>query len=139
MMQIYKGIGTDHCDHEDLIDFLNYVFGMNGFDSGFYRLLPKLYRPAFRPEDHNFIVTEDGKLRAAVGSYPIALSVAGHELSAAGIGNVAAHPFHRGKGYMKEGCVEKCFRDIKAYCIFEGTNQIQKMVISGAVLSGHGH
>ena len=44
-----------------------------------------------------------------------------------------------GKGYMKEGCVEKCFRDIKAYCIFEGTNQIQKMVISGAVLSGQGH
>ena len=36
MMQIYKGIGTDHCDHEDLIDFLNYVFGMNGFDSGFF-------------------------------------------------------------------------------------------------------
>ena len=44
-----------------------------------------------------------------------------------------------GKGYMKEDCVEKCFRDIKAYCIFEGTNQIQKMVISGAVLSGKGH
>ena len=43
-----------------------------------------------------------------------------------------------GKGYMKEDCVEKCFRDIKAYCIFEGTNQIQKMVISGAVLSGKG-
>lgn len=105
-MQIYKGIGTDHCDHEDLIDFLNYVFGMNGFDSGFYRLLPKLYRPAFRPEDHNFIVTEDGKLRAAVGSYPIALSVAGHELSAAGIGNVAAHPFHRGKGWLHEGLHE---------------------------------
>ena len=110
MMQIYKGIGTDHCDHEDLIDFLNYVFGMNGFDSGFYRLLPKLYRPAFRPEDHNFIVTEDGKLRAAVGSYPIALSVAGHELSAAGIGNVAAHPFHRGKGYMKD-CMNMAMRD----------------------------
>ena len=110
MMQIYKGIGTGHCDHEDLIDFLNYVFGMNGFDSGFYRLLPKLYRPAFRPEDHNFIVTEDGKLRAAVGSYPIALSVAGHELSAAGIGNVAAHPFHRGKGYMKD-CMNMAMRD----------------------------
>lgn len=92
MMQIYKGIGTNHCDHEDLIDFLNYVFGMNGFDSGFYRLLPKLYRPAFRPEDHNFIVTEDGKLRAAVGSYPIALSVAGHELSAAGPATRCARP-----------------------------------------------
>jgi len=41
-----------------------------------------------------------------------------------------------GKGYMKEDCVEKIWRDIKAYCIFEGTNQIQKIVISGAVLSG---
>ena len=44
-----------------------------------------------------------------------------------------------GKGYMKEDCVEKMFRDIKAYCIFEGTNQIQKIVISGAVLSGKLH
>lgn len=44
-----------------------------------------------------------------------------------------------GKGYMKEWCVEKMFRDIKAYCIFEGTNQIQKIVISGAVLSGKLH
>ncbi|MEG2000629.1 MAG: acyl-CoA dehydrogenase family protein [Evtepia sp.] len=41
-----------------------------------------------------------------------------------------------GKGYMKEDCVEKIWRDIKAYCIFEGTNQIQKIVISGGVLSG---
>ena len=48
-MEIYKGIGTNHCDHEDLIDFLNYVFGMNGHDTGFYRLLPKLYRPHYRP------------------------------------------------------------------------------------------
>lgn len=44
-----------------------------------------------------------------------------------------------GKGYMKEDCVEKMFRDIKAYCIFEGTNQIQKIVISGAVMSGKAH
>lgn len=44
-----------------------------------------------------------------------------------------------GRGYMRDDCVEKCWRDIKAYCIFEGTNQIQKMVISGAVLSGKNH
>lgn len=44
-----------------------------------------------------------------------------------------------GKGYMKEDCVEKIWRDIKAYCIFEGTTQVQKMVISGAVLSGKKH
>jgi len=41
-----------------------------------------------------------------------------------------------GKGYMKEDCVEKIWRDIKAYCIFEGTTQVQKIVISGAVMSG---
>lgn len=44
-----------------------------------------------------------------------------------------------GKGYMKDGPIEKIFRDIKVYCIFEGTTQVQKMVISGAVLSGKGH
>lgn len=109
-MEIYKGIGTNHCAHEDLIDFLNYVFGMNGHDSGFYRLLPKLYRPQFRPEDYNFIVTEDGKLRGAVGAYPIKMSVMGQELSAIGIGNVAVHPFHRGKGYMKD-CMRLAMED----------------------------
>ena len=109
-MEIYKGIGTNHCDHEDLIDFLNYVFGMNGHDSGFYRLLPKLYRPHYRPEDYNFIVTEDGKLRGAVGAYPIHLSVMGEKLSAIGIGNVAVHPFHRGKGYMKD-CMKLAMDD----------------------------
>ncbi len=101
-MQIYKGIGTGHCAHEDLIDFLNYVFGMNGEAQGFYRLLPKLYRPAYRPEDDNFIVTEDGKLRAAVGAYPIEMEIMGERLSAVGVGNVAVHPFRRGQGYMKD-------------------------------------
>lgn len=109
-MLLYKGIGTDHCEHEDLIDFLNYVFNMNGFDSGFYRLLPKLYRPQFRPEDHNYIVTEDGKLRAAVGAYPIEMSVMGEKLTAVGIGNVAVHPFHRSKGYMKD-CMKLALDD----------------------------
>lgn len=44
-----------------------------------------------------------------------------------------------GKGYMKDGPIERIFRDIKVYCIFDGTTQAQKMVISGAVLSGRGH
>lgn len=39
-----------------------------------------------------------------------------------------------GTGYMRGGPVEKLFRDIKAYCIFEGTNQIQKIVISHSLL-----
>lgn len=112
-MEIYKGIGTDHCEHEDLIDFLNYVFGMNGTKSGFYRLLPKLYRPQYRPEDFNFIATENGKLRAAVGAYPIHMQVMGESLSAVGIGNVAVHPFSRGKGYMKD-CMKLAMDDAVA-------------------------
>ena len=109
-MEIYKGIAANHCDHEDLIDFLNYVFGMNGHDTGFYRLLPKLYRPHYRPEDYNFVVTEDGKLRGAVGAYPIHMNVMDEALSAIGIGNVAVHPFHRGKGYMKD-CMKLAMDD----------------------------
>ena len=35
-----------------------------------------------------------------------------------------------GYGYSKEYPVEKRFRDAKIYQIFEGTNEIQKMVIS---------
>ena len=88
-MEIYRGLAAGHCGHEELIDFLNYVFGMNGADSGFYRLLPKLYKPENRPEDYNYVVLEDGKLRAAVGAYPIELEVAGHVLPGAGEGYAA--------------------------------------------------
>lgn len=39
-----------------------------------------------------------------------------------------------GYGYSKEYPVEKLMRDAKIYQIFEGTNQIQRMVISGHLL-----
>lgn len=39
-----------------------------------------------------------------------------------------------GYGYCKEYPVEKLMRDAKIYQIFEGTNQIQRMVISGNML-----
>lgn len=99
-MEIYKGIGTDRCDNESLVDFLNYVFGMNGDGMSFYKLLPKLYKPEYRPEDFNYIATEDGRLRASVGAYPFSIRMAGETLKGIGIGNVAVHPMHRGKGYM---------------------------------------
>ncbi|MBP5159399.1 MAG: GNAT family N-acetyltransferase [Lachnospiraceae bacterium] len=111
-MDIYKGIGENRCDNETLVDFLNYVFGMNGNDTGFHKLLPKLYKPEYSPEKHNFITTEDGRLRAAVGAYPFSLNFAGTVLSGIGIGNVAVHPMHRGKGYMKE-CMNLALDDMK--------------------------
>ncbi len=40
-----------------------------------------------------------------------------------------------GYGYMREYPVEKIWRDSKIFQIFEGTNQVQRMVISGAILA----
>lgn len=99
-MNIYKGVASGKCDNESLVDFLNYVFGMNGDKASFYKLLPKLYKPEYHPEDYNYIAMEDGRLRASVGAYPFALKVSGETLRGIGIGNVAVHPMHRSKGYM---------------------------------------
>lgn len=41
-----------------------------------------------------------------------------------------------GYGYMREYPVERIWRDSKSYQIFEGTNQVQRMVISGQLLGG---
>jgi len=100
-LKIYKGLGTADM-REDLIDFLNYTFGYNGFDSGFLQNYPKLYNPEYNPCEHNYVVTENNKLKAAVGVYPRTLSVLGTEISLYGIGNVGVHPCSRSKGYMKD-------------------------------------
>jgi butyryl-CoA dehydrogenase len=43
---------------------------------------------------------------------------------------VKAVQVHGGYGYVKEYAVERFFRDIKVYEIFEGTNEIQRVVIA---------
>ncbi|MHB8512815.1 MAG: acyl-CoA dehydrogenase family protein [Actinomycetota bacterium] len=40
-----------------------------------------------------------------------------------------------GYGYIKDFPVEKWFRDSKIYCLFEGTSEIQRLVISRALAS----
>lgn len=40
-----------------------------------------------------------------------------------------------GSGYMKEQNVERMFRDAKITQIYEGTNEIQRLIISGAIFS----
>ena len=39
-----------------------------------------------------------------------------------------------GYGYMRDYPVEKLMRDAKLFQIYEGTNQIQRVVVSGAML-----
>jgi acyl-CoA dehydrogenase len=35
-----------------------------------------------------------------------------------------------GMGYMKDFPVERFYRDLRLYCIYEGTSEIQRMVIA---------
>ena len=41
---------------------------------------------------------------------------------------------HGGYGYIKEYAVERIYRDARIASIYEGTSQVQQMVISGAIL-----
>ncbi len=107
---IYKGRGNPEL-YDDLMDFMNYVFGFDGVREHFVRLLPKLYKPEHDPCHNNYIVTENGKLKAAVGAFDLELSVAGLTLSCRGIGNVATHPNCRGQGLMQE-CITLALDDM---------------------------
>lgn len=97
---IYYGRGTKEM-FDDYIDFINYVFGFNGNSSDFKKLLPKLYKYDLNPAGSSYVVTENGKLKAAVGAFDHDIEVCGKVLKTRGIGNVAVHPYSRGKGYMK--------------------------------------
>ena len=101
MQNIFKGRG-EGLDRMTYIDFINYVFGFNGHDTDFLKLLPKLYKEQYEPCYNSFVVTEDGEYRAAIGCFPRKFMVGDEELVSHGIGNVAVHPRHRSKGYMKD-------------------------------------
>ncbi|MBE6726538.1 MAG: GNAT family N-acetyltransferase [Ruminococcaceae bacterium] len=97
---IYIGRGTPEMRGE-LLDFLNLAFGMNGHDRDLLKWLPKLYNEENDPCGHNYVITENGRIRAAVGVYPRTLHVLDETVMTYGVGNVAVHPYHRSKGYMK--------------------------------------
>jgi alkylation response protein AidB-like acyl-CoA dehydrogenase len=41
---------------------------------------------------------------------------------------------HGGMGYMKESPIERIYRDMRLMRIFEGTSEVQRMVISRELL-----
>jgi len=100
MGEVYFGTG-EAFSPEELDDFLNYVFGFNGKDRDFAEMFPQIHRPEAKANRKNLVAAEDGRLLAAVGSYPRTLIVGEERLSVVGIGNVAVHPRTRGRGYMK--------------------------------------
>lgn len=101
MSELYIGRGNTEL-FDDYMDFLNYVFGFDGRENDFKKLLPKLYKKEYDPASKSYLVMENQKIKAAVGVYENEISVCGMKLHGAGVGNVAVHPYESSKGYMKK-------------------------------------
>ena len=92
-------------DFDDVMDFGNYVFSHAHRSIDFPSILPKLYKREFFNDAIHYIAREDGKIKAAVGAYPLEWEFpgpAGLVLPGRGIGMVSVHPYARSRGYMKE-------------------------------------
>jgi predicted N-acetyltransferase YhbS len=88
-------------DYDDLMDFGNYVFSHAHGPVDFPSLLPKLYRREYFMEGIHYLAKEDGRIRAAVGAYPLEMNILGNVLPGRGIGMVSVHPYARSRGYMR--------------------------------------
>ena len=98
--RIFCGKGND-IPYVDYMKLINESFGFLTPETEFIGIHPKLYREQYRPQDQNYVVTEDGLPVAAVGAYDHEITVCGRRIPCRGIGNVAVHPDHRSKGYMR--------------------------------------
>jgi len=97
-------------DYAEFMDLINLTFGFEDESVQFLRLLPKLYKPECKPVENNVVLKVNDEMRSAVGLFYNKMNVCSEELLCGGIGNVAVHPDHRGKGYMKA---------VMAYCLDE--------------------
>ena len=52
------------------------------------------------------------------------------------VGRVAdrAVQVHGGAGYISEYCVERFYRDVRLFRLYEGTSQIQQLVIAKQII-----
>lgn len=112
MSNIFRGKGSPEM-REDFIKFIDMVFGFTESENNFMKLHPKLYKEEYHPCENNYMVTEDGEIKAAVGAYDTVLDVNGEQVKVRGIGNVAVHPDSRSKGYMID-CMERSLKDMVA-------------------------
>ena len=97
---VYYSRGT-YEQYDEYMELINIVFsGKN--DGYFENLLPKLYKPELEPAKNAVIAFEDGKMVAGIGTFPCEIKICGKTIKGMGIGNVAVHPDHRSKGYMKD-------------------------------------
>lgn len=125
-MKLYKGRAKKE-DTKQLMEMLDDVFFRDDEENrDFLSLLPKLYKEKYNPSYNNYIISEDGEIKAAVGLYPAQAFAAGRELRVGGIGNVAVTRDSRRKGYMSE-CLNDCIDIMKAdgtvYSVLGGDRQ----------------
>lgn len=123
-MELFKGTGIKS-DEKELIEALDEIF-FSEEDNDFMSLLPKLYKDKYNPGEHNFIIKEDGVIKAAVGCYPMDVTAGGRKLRLMGIGNVAVAKDCRRKGYMIElmnASLEKMIAEGYDYSLLGGQRQ----------------
>lgn len=100
-------------DFDDLVEFINYVFSNDGEETDFRSLLPKLYKKEYKTIENHYIVKENTKIKAVVGTFSMNLKVLDNlSLKVSGIGSVSVHPDSRGCGYMKN-LMNMALEDIK--------------------------
>ena len=96
-------ITSQNKDNQDIVDFINYVFSVAYTSHDFKKKLPKVYADdAKDTAATHYVIKEDGRIRAIVSLREISVSVCEKTLKYGLIGNVAVHPYSRGKGYMRE-------------------------------------
>ncbi|MEO7715913.1 MAG: GNAT family N-acetyltransferase [Capsulimonas sp.] len=87
-------------DYEELMDFISLVFSMAHAPTDFRAFGPKMYEPTDASMAQQYVLRENGRIRAAVGVFPMTYCIGDISLRVAGVGNVAVHKYHGGKGYM---------------------------------------
>ena len=108
---IHMNHGND-AEYDKVMELLNTSFSFKKDFDKFQNLLPKLYKPEYKPASNNIVLDVNGEMRAAVGLYYGEMSVCGETLKTGGIGNVAVHPDYRGAGYMRF-CMAYCLDEMK--------------------------
>ena len=90
-------------DYGELMTLLDAVFFLDDDEPrrDFLTLLPKLYKREYAPWANNYILKEDGAIKAAVGMYVYDAVIAGRPCRMGGIGNVAVDADCRRNGYMR--------------------------------------
>jgi predicted acetyltransferase len=99
-------------DYDDVIDLGNYVFSQAHVPHDFPALLPKLYKREYFMDGIHYIAREDGRIKAAIGAYPLELRICGDKLPGRGIGMVSVHPYCRSRGFMK-ALMDMALREMK--------------------------